>query len=547
LATEGENAGEVPTRTEMLDTVGMPATDMLDTEGWKWEPSEDGGTLTLKDCYIQSSSTQTLMMEKKIHLVLYGENTLETTSTSFAAMISNTSHTNRNAIELTVSAGDESGSLNLVCATPSTTGNNPYGLAGKSLEIQSGNVYCNMNLCTISDDVIVKGGSLVVDCADTTSDGIYTNSGDVTISGGTVNVNAGREGIFVPGINTDGQKESVNILGGDVTINAPEGDGILAKNIVVSTEEKVSVHGKDSALRIRKDGGKIEINKIGEGSSFTADEDGKYSVFYPSESTDTMTVTIAGADYSGVDAAIEKANGLNREDYKDFSGVEAAVGAVVEGKNLFEQETVNGYAQAIYDAIDALESKPAVEKSVIRKVQKWGYNAVKITWDPVEGADGYRLYYKEQTGPWKYVTQIANGQTTSYVHEGLVTGRTYTYYMRAYKVIDGQKVFGAYSDGVSGKALPRQVQITKAAGASKSVVLNWGRINGASGYRVYYKTSENGAWQYVAQIGKGGTTTYTHKNLKKGQKVYYKMRAYRTVDGEKVFGDYSAVKSATVR
>ncbi len=34
------------------------------------------------------------------------------------------------------------------------------------------------------------------------------------------------------------------------------------------------------------------------------------------------------ADYTKVDAAIAKANALNKDDYKDFSGVEAAVNAV---------------------------------------------------------------------------------------------------------------------------------------------------------------------------------------------------------------------------
>ena len=40
------------------------------------------------------------------------------------------------------------------------------------------------------------------------------------------------------------------------------------------------------------------------------------------------------ADYTKVDAAIAKANALNKDDYKDFSGVEAAVKAVVRGKTL---------------------------------------------------------------------------------------------------------------------------------------------------------------------------------------------------------------------
>ena len=70
-----------------------------------------------------------------------------------------------------------------------------------------------------------------------------------------------------------------------------------------------------------------------------------------------------GADYSKVDAAIAKADALNRDEYKDFSAVEAAVNAVVRGKPLSEQAEVDAMAKAIEDAMAALEKKP-VEMTV---------------------------------------------------------------------------------------------------------------------------------------------------------------------------------------
>ena len=68
------------------------------------------------------------------------------------------------------------------------------------------------------------------------------------------------------------------------------------------------------------------------------------------------------ADYTKVDAAIAKANALKKDDYKDFSGVETAVKAVVRGKNITEQSEVDKMAKAIEDAIAALEKKPASTK-----------------------------------------------------------------------------------------------------------------------------------------------------------------------------------------
>ena len=75
--------------------------------------------------------------------------------------------------------------------------------------------------------------------------------------------------------------------------------------------------------------------------------------------TQTVAMTYLPADYTKVDAAIAKANALNKDNYKDFSAVEAAVGAVVRGKNITEQSKVDAMAKAIEDALAALQYKDA--------------------------------------------------------------------------------------------------------------------------------------------------------------------------------------------
>lgn len=76
------------------------------------------------------------------------------------------------------------------------------------------------------------------------------------------------------------------------------------------------------------------------------------------------------ADYSRVDAAIAKAKALSKNDYKDFSAVEAAVKAVIRGKNITEQAEVDAMAQAIEDAINALKKKPADTKPTTSEAEK---------------------------------------------------------------------------------------------------------------------------------------------------------------------------------
>ena len=79
----------------------------------------------------------------------------------------------------------------------------------------------------------------------------------------------------------------------------------------------------------------------------------------PATHTQTVAMTYLPADYTKVDDAIAKANALNKDNYKDFTAVEAAVNAVVRDKNITQQAEVDAMAKAIEDAIAALQYKDA--------------------------------------------------------------------------------------------------------------------------------------------------------------------------------------------
>ncbi|WP_417107709.1 hypothetical protein, partial [Hominenteromicrobium sp.] len=74
--------------------------------------------------------------------------------------------------------------------------------------------------------------------------------------------------------------------------------------------------------------------------------------------TQTIAMTYLPADYTKVDAAIAKANALNKDAYTNFTAVETAINAVVRDKNITEQDEVDAMAQAIENAITALVEKP---------------------------------------------------------------------------------------------------------------------------------------------------------------------------------------------
>ena len=76
------------------------------------------------------------------------------------------------------------------------------------------------------------------------------------------------------------------------------------------------------------------------------------------------------ADYTAVDAALTKVNGLNKSEYKSFSEVENAVKAVDRTKSKAQQKEVDAMAKAIEDAIAALKKKPAFSGGSYVPVQK---------------------------------------------------------------------------------------------------------------------------------------------------------------------------------
>ena len=115
-------------------------------------------------------------------------------------------------------------------------------------------------------------------------------------------------------------------------------------------------------------GGKVS------GNTLTVDSD-KDTVAYKYDCGKGKSVTftlkcVQSADYANVDAAITKANNLNKDDYKDFSGVDSAVNAVVRGKNITEQSEVDAMAKAIEDAIAALQYKDANYDKVNEAIAK---------------------------------------------------------------------------------------------------------------------------------------------------------------------------------
>ena len=67
-----------------------------------------------------------------------------------------------------------------------------------------------------------------------------------------------------------------------------------------------------------------------------------------------------------------------------------------------------------------------------------------------------------------------------------------------------------------------------------------------SGYRIYRATSSNGKYTYIGSTS-SKVNTYTDKRLTRNKTYYYKIRAYKNLNNEKLYGDYSKVLKAKTK
>ena len=162
-----------------------------------------------------------------------------------------------------------------------------------------------------------------------------------------------------------------------------------------------------------------------------------------------------------------------------------------------------------------------------------------LTWNAVSGATSYKVYRAaSKSGTYSLLGTVT---TTSYTNTGAKEGTTYYYKVKAANGA-GES---AYSNVVSGKVVvtPKPaapvVKIGNSASSGKPT-LTWSAVSGATSYKVYRATSQNGTYSLLGTVT---ATSYTNTGAKEGTTYYYKVKAVNGA-GESA---YSNVVSGQVK
>lgn len=146
---------------------------------------------------------------------------------------------------------------------------------------------------------------------------------------------------------------------------------------------------------------------------------------------------------------------------------------------------------------------------------------ISLSWNAVQGADGYYIYRKGASGSWEKIDSVLAGSTVNYIDTSANAGTTYTYTVEAYK---GDELSGYNGSGVTVVRLT-EPELVSVEAAKTSVKVTWNKVEGASGYQIYRKEA-GGSWTKVTAVEGKDTISYTDTGLKADTTYAYTVKAY---------------------
>lgn len=176
-----------------------------------------------------------------------------------------------------------------------------------------------------------------------------------------------------------------------------------------------------------------------------------------------------------------------------------------------------------------------------------GKTSVKITWNKNNNVSGYKVYRStSKKSGYKQIANIKSKNTNYYTDKKVSKGKTYYYKVVPYLNYKGNSYNGGDSNISNIKTFSDKkitgVSLTTDAGNGLAYI-SWKKSSGnLDGYIIYRATSKNGKYKKVKTVSKS-KSSYTDKNLTKGQTYYYKIRGYKNINGKNCYTNYSNVKS----
>ncbi|MCI6855577.1 MAG: hypothetical protein MR908_09815 [Firmicutes bacterium] len=97
----------------------------------------------------------------------------------------------------------------------------------------------------------------------------------------------------------------------------------------------------------------------------------------------------------------------------------------------------------------------------------------------------------------------------------------------------------------SSKLKKAKLNLIKVASCSyDKIKLTWEPLSGVDGYQIYRATSKSGTYKKISTVTDPTKSTYINGSRTCGKTYYYKVRAYKKINGKTVYSKFSSVMSA---
>lgn len=185
--------------------------------------------------------------------------------------------------------------------------------------------------------------------------------------------------------------------------------------------------------------------------------------------------------------------------------------------------------------------KPIVLPQTQVKVKLYGADDVAITWTGQNVASAtinYQVECQKNGGKWSVLAKSL--KTTAYKAANLADGAKYAFRVTPYVTIGGKNYYGVAKISSAIYTL-QKVKMGKVEKATKTkITLKWNNIPGESGYEIAQSTKKTKGYKVLKRVGANKKTVKLKVKSKKT--YYYKVRAYKTVDGKRIYGTWSSVQ-----
>lgn len=178
----------------------------------------------------------------------------------------------------------------------------------------------------------------------------------------------------------------------------------------------------------------------------------------------------------------------------------------------------------------------------ITKIEAVNGASLKISWSRVSGADGYDIW--RGTSLYGYYDYLGWTTGLSRSSNYLKAGTKYYYIVVAWTFTDTGYYESADSAVKTGVPLSKATIKSVVSAGSSKLKITWGKVTGASGYRILRSTTPGGVYKQIATTT---ALTYTNAGLTKGKMYYYKIQAYKRIYTTSYSGPIGGYRGAKVK